>query len=317
MTGKMNLLIPTVAALAVALSACGGGGSGPTTGGNVMMPDDGDPQEERARHLLSGLRGTYDGRVDWDFDSLVFTLEEGVTATLVIDGTRDQQPTEITPTNANIASLGGWNGHEYKDQEIGGNNTVVVYNNPELAQRVRDPEGETDFLLFGWWLYDDGDTVRLSPLTTGSSNPVAQVSELEGSATYKGEASGMYAILTSTPDSGRFTASATLTADFSDTSQNGTFSGMLDSFKGADGQDRPWTVELGEASISAASVFEGENVVWKVNGQTGTGSNSGSWEGKLIEPFDGGGAVAATGEFVASYGAVGMMGGAFGVELEE
>ena len=81
--------------------------------------------------------------------------------------------------------------------------------------------------------------------------------------------------------------------------------------------DRSWTVELGEASISAASVFEGENVVWKVDGQTGIGSDSGSWEGKLIEPFDGGGAVAATGEFVASYGEVGMLVGAFGVELEE
>ena len=302
------------AVLALGIYGCGGGGGG---SGSAPVTTEMDSPKVRAQNLLTGLRGTYDGRVDWDYDNLIFTLEEGLTATLIIDGTRDQKTTEITPTNASIASLGEWDGHEYKQQGMGVSNTVLVYNNPELAQRVRDPAGETDFLLFGWWLYEDGDTIRLSPLTTGSSNPVAQVSELEGSATYKGEASGMYAILTGIPDSGRFTASATLTADFGDASQDGTFSGMLDSFKGADGQDRSWTVELGEASISAASVFEGENVVWKVDGQTGIGSDSGSWEGKLIEPFDGGGAVAATGEFVASYGEVGMLVGAFGVELEE
>ena len=37
----------------------------------------------------------------------------------------------------------------------------------------------------------------------------------------------------------------------------------------------------------------------------------------MIQPFGGGGAVATTGGFVASYGEVGMMVGAYGAELEE
>lgn len=300
--------------LALGLYGCGGGGGG---SGSAPVTTEMDSPEVRAENLLTGLRGTNDGLVDLDFDSVVFTIEEGLTATLIVDGSRDQQPTEIQPTNANIASLGEWDGHEYKQQGMGSSNTVLVYNNPELAQQVRDPAGETDFLFFGWWMYQDGGTIRLSPLTTGSSNPVAQVSELQGSATYKGPAAGQYALLAGTPDSGQFTASATLTADFGDTSVDGTISGMLDSFKGADGQDRQWTVELSEASIGVTSEFEGENVVWKVEGQTGPGSDSGSWGGMLIEPFNGGGAVAATGEFVTSYGQTGMMVGAFGVEVEE
>ena len=43
MTGRKNLLLATLAVLALGLYGCGGGGgSGPSTGGDQMMPGDGD-----------------------------------------------------------------------------------------------------------------------------------------------------------------------------------------------------------------------------------------------------------------------------------
>ena len=46
MTGKKNLLLSTVAVLALALSACGGGGDGVVTDGDGMMPGDGTTQSD-------------------------------------------------------------------------------------------------------------------------------------------------------------------------------------------------------------------------------------------------------------------------------
>ena len=142
---------------------------------------------------------------------------------------------------------------------------------------------------------------------------------LAGTATYKGGAAGKYALRSSTGgtnDAGDFTAAATLDAVFSGATS--TISGTIDTFMGADGKSRDWSVELKEADISNEGAITrtgtGElnnDTAWTIGGTAA--SDSGEWSGNLKKVGADGVPTIGTGVFSSTYGSDGRMVGGFGV----
>ena len=140
---------------------------------------------------------------------------------------------------------------------------------------------------------------------------------LKGTATYMGGAAGKYALSSSTGgtnDAGHFTAKATLNANFTDNSITGT----IDSFMGADGMSRAWSVELKEAVVAATGGItrvDANDTVWTINGTAAEAS--GEWPGDLMDNGDDNIPKVATGTFHSMYGNDGTMVGAFGANVQE
>ncbi len=193
--------------------------------------------------------------------------------------------------------------------------------------------------VYGWWLHEALDgTTTVSSISDyrGTAGPVnlSTVTFLEnrtpvylnGTATYKGGAAGMYALQSSTGganDAGHFTADAELTATFKEgtTLTHGhTITGTIDNFMGSDGMSRDWSVALKEQKIGATGNFpgtpsDGEKTIWSIGGIAA--GESGQWKGQLYEQNDGGVPTVGTGVFHSTYENAGRMVGAFGVNLEE
>ena len=174
---------------------------------------------------------------------------------------------------------------------------------------------------YGWWIHTGDDEWTASGFAdqkayygrsgsgtaiTGSVQilPAAEISSLTGKATYTGGAAGKYALYDATGDandSGHFTARATLTADFEDGTDPGIITGKIDKFKGADGKDRNWSIELkgptntgdanlhnivtgpGGTTFSPVSTMKDKATNWSIDGVKST-SDSGSWQGTLSYP---------------------------------
>lgn len=156
---------------------------------------------------------------------------------------------------------------------------------------------------------------------------------LGGSATYMGSTIGKYAMdrgADQYASGGRWTADATLTANFEGPAQTGTaiitaagsISGMIDNFM-ADGESMDWSVKLNSAPIAAFDTnhdfgLATSSTAWTIGGAKAAAD--GMWEGDVhdqVAPPDGNNvAGTVTGEFTATYGAVGHMTGAFGAHLE-
>ena len=183
--------------------------------------------------------------------------------------------------------------------------------------RVADtPDG--NYASYGWWLHksEDDATYRASAFHDYKGTEEGTVNLPEaGTATYVGGAAGKYALSSSTGgtnDAGHFTAKATLEADFGASDAN-TISGTIDDFVGADGEDREWSVELKEASITDAGVIsrtDQNDTVWTIDGTAADAS--GEWSGSFHEQGDDGVPDVATGTFFSTYGDDGKMVGAFG-----
>ena len=92
-----------------------------------------------------------------------------------------------------------------------------------------------DYLAFGYWLYvpaDRDDTQAYSFGVFGGGGHLfdeANLRGLEGTATYKGDATGMYFVgaLSNSPATGNFTADVKLDADFGTGSEMGSIEGMV------------------------------------------------------------------------------------------
>ena len=98
---------------------------------------------------------------------------------------------------------------------------------------------------------------------------------------------------------------------------------MIDGFM-AGGESMDWSVKLNSAPIAAFDTdhdfgLAADATVWTIGGAKGAAG--GSWEGDFhnqVAPPDGNNVPGTvTGEFTASYGAVGHMTGAFGAHVEE
>ena len=95
-----------------------------------------------------------------------------------------------------------------------------------------------DYLAFGYWLYvpeDVTDTVNYDFAVFASGGDpfeTANLAGLTGTATYEGDAVGMYYVngLSSSPTTGSFTADVRLEADFGNSSDTGFISGEVNSF---------------------------------------------------------------------------------------
>ncbi len=193
------------------------------------------------------------------------------------------------------------------------------------------------YLYFGWWLHKDDMTPEVDAFhgVTGTPTPIvaADFTALSGTATYKGEAAGKYAIDPVAPGTyasgGHWTAKATLTADFGNETAAGTISGMIDNFM-AGGEMMDWSVSLGETGLAAggtngafASAGDGsttadDDVVWTIGGEAAP--ESGSWSGNLHDQGKDNRPMGATGEFSATYSedshTIGHIVGAFGAHVE-
>ena len=96
-----------------------------------------------------------------------------------------------------------------------------------------------DYLAFGYWLYvpaDLDDTQDYTFGVFGSGGDLFRANNLEGlegTATYEGDATGMYFVggLSNNPATGYFTADVKLDANFGTSSDLGSIEGMVDNLK--------------------------------------------------------------------------------------
>ena len=201
---------------------------------------------------------------------------------------------------------------------------------PDEGAMAETPDA--DYVVFGWWSREVANGVDVATFAQGVGGTTDLVGEansaLTGTATYVGSAAGKYSInepVDGDPNSGAFTADATLIAKFGNVQEGGTISGTLVGFK-AGGESKDWTVALtgagtdAEATI-AADGFGGDNTasgtVWTI-GRT-AGAKSGSWSGDFYYESAEQETAAntppiAAGTFSATHGNVGRMVGAFGTE---
>ena len=191
------------------------------------------------------------------------------------------------------------------------------------------------YLYFGWWLYEDSDGPEVDAFHGATGSPEAIVeadfTALSGTATYSGAAAGQYAIDPVAPGTyasgGRWTADASLTADFGSETTNGMISGTIDNFMTDNGAE-DWSVSLGETALLATGAFDsatvdpdvaGDDVVWTIDDEAAP--ESGAWSGGLRDQGDNNVPNGVTGEFSTTYSedghTIGHMVGAFGAHVDD
>jgi len=183
-------------------------------------------------------------------------------------------------------------------------------------------------VYYGWWSRsDDEDEYITTSAFYGSTDDSASAGRVAntnypdaGTATYKGNAVGGYAIHSELApeksESGHFTANASLTATFGGTGDKLT--GTIDGFMVSEDPDnRPtsprsdWEVTLESASVGGDNLFsrDADATTWKI-GETEAESD-GAWQAGLYNQKDGVPS-SASGWFQAEHGSSYEMIGAFG-----
>jgi len=210
--------------------------------------------------------------------------------------------------------------------------TVEWAFNPVDTATVSRPDA--NYAYFGWWLNKTADGDPEVAVFHGSNHAVEAANStafdaLGGTATYRGSAIGKYALNRGADQyasGGHWTADATLTANFEGGSTAGvagpgTISGEIDNFM-AGGEAMDWSVELESTNITIADGNDfsvaTDGTVWTIGGADAAAG--GMWSGafhNLVAPPDGNNVPGSvTGEFTATYGAVGHMTGAFGAHVQ-
>ena len=178
---------------------------------------------------------------------------------------------------------------------------VNVFTDGEVSHgtRIEDPDNpgnylgtvpfDTDYLALGIWvsLPKNGTTLDYDNPTigvfAGGGDPfdVSHVAALTGTATYRGEALGVY---TYKPDTGNVSGGyaagdVTLTADFGNGSATGTISGTISNLTWNDGFGLPGSLTLGAAPISGSgqASFTGDT-----GGTLATTTMTGKWGGQFF-----------------------------------
>ena len=182
----------------------------------------------------------------------------------------------------------------------------------EDVHMVKGVTKDMDYVSFGYWVQtstkSDGSTAYGVNTFAGGAFPFGTdpdagnnpaIAALEGSATYEGSATGMYArkalavengSVVGTPDAaGQFVADVELTANFrvsASVAEENAFNigGTASNFQDADGNviDSGWTLDLNAASFgddTGGTVANASNVF---RGTTGKGSTVGQWSGQFF-----------------------------------
>ena len=186
---------------------------------------------------------------------------------------------------------------------------------------------DTEYRYFGWWLRkaaDDSYSVgAFHGGVGGDAQDFANLSQLQGTATYSGPAAGKFVFDSGIgpAEAGEFTAETTLEVDFGDDSALGTVTGTVDGFV-ANGTARQWSVELRSAAIGAGGTITAggsstARTVWSIAGEPGAATGSPIWGGQFHDVDETQLPNAATGTFESTYGDLGRMTGAFGTTQQE
>ncbi len=209
---------------------------------------------------------------------------------------------------------------------------------PDVGAMVSVPDAH--YLYFGWWVRNDKDgaPTAASAFTgrfgtdpgdsTDSLDPAGDGTGITGSATYTGNAAGIFAMsnpLDGTGDGGDFTADATLEATFGSGATAG-MTGTIDNFRLNGGSGDPgWSVKLNRAtwgSSGAITAPTSDPTVWSINGNEADAS--GTWSGQMYDEKPGttnGGdgsniPTTVTGTFSSEFSTIGRMVGAFGADKQ-
>ena len=158
---------------------------------------------------------------------------------------------------------------------------------PDSGAMVLVPDYE--HLYFGWWLDESDDrTYGFQTFADAVGFPAGAgevAAAMEGSATYRGAAAGVWATVdtaggrVTSARSGEFTAEAVLTANFFGALDAGAVNGEIRSFRDGSGRRLDgWQVTLNAAKLTAGlSSFAGET-----GGAVGPDTNgAGRWEGRF------------------------------------
>ena len=197
---------------------------------------------------------------------------------------------------------------------------------------VKGVIADVNYLAFGYWvetttdMINDKTTYRVG-VTQMSVGPGIEIPTMvTGNATYKGPAAGMFARRAYDPESGgnvetagRFTADATLTADFdeADLSIDGSITNFM---HGGSAIDSDWSVTMSEGKINRTNaLFESDSIkqatgdgsVWtgQFNGHYDADNNGTPINELALKP------TGATGMFSNTFDNGAVL-GAFGVEKE-
>ena len=228
-----------------------------------------------------------------------------------------------------------------KGQVIGNSANWVFVPDKGATSDVPD----ADYLNYGFWLKRTADSdgaIEYNEVETFAGSSVAQTADLTGvagSASYEGDAVGVYVHSVSNADgteasatSGHFTADASLTATFgqvqvSATDADGTIAanmlntvtGTIDNFVLSGGEGNVWSVDLSGDIAATPGAFSGT-----AKGGVGDGSFSGTFHGAVtagttpvhLEANDSVYPHSAVGEFNAGF-TNGSVAGAFGVREQD
>ena len=237
-----------------------------------------------------------------------------------VSGTYTCTPTAPAVCASNVASDGFQLGTVASEKDSTFTESAWTFKPTNPEDRVM---GEPDaiYASYGWWIHKSADDMTYTASAfvddKGMVQAAAGLDSLKGTATYVGGAAGKYALSSSTGgtnDAGHFTAKAMLNANFTDNSITGT----IDSFMGADGMSRDWSVELKKADVAATGDItrtDANDTVWTIGGTAAEAS--GEWLGTLKDNGDDNVPKVATGTFHSTYGSDGTMVGAFGVNVQE
>ena len=136
---------------------------------------------------------------------------------------------------------------------------------------------------FGWWAEVDSspdpevaDAHVMHNVVGVEANDPVVTGPMIGTAKYVGEAIGVYAIhavLPAAAQSGYFSATATLTADFGDGNEMGSISGEIGNFSTSGGANLGKVI-LASGALDASGNFDGATS-WEFGGDAGSGNYAG------------------------------------------
>lgn len=295
---KRTLPLKAIAlvALPVALAGCGGSSGGPGGPGGISFLGF-SQMSQPGTTTIGGIANAVDVELDAETGAVTsvsdFEATSNVTAQVSLDADGDVSAVTLNTTG----------GSRTFDAS---NSTLTPSGNLLIAERddftgtlvVADPDASGyEYQTFGAWTMIDGTGTggRAGAMSVGAETAAANI-DADGTATFVGQAAGVYVDGNGTP--GIMTATATLNADFANRSVDFATSGSTIAGGGAaDALDMTGTLAYGAGS----------------NAMTGTVTTVGGLSGTADGRFYGPGAAEVGGVFgLRSPDGVQTLGGGFG-----